>query len=76
MTLVLREPPFDGLRVVRELEPQDPEGNRGEKAQSENSKQLSAERQELLTADLRRWTQKEIPLRILPQRRRGELVGR
>jgi len=29
---VLREPPFDGLRVVRELEPQDPEGNRGAKA--------------------------------------------
>jgi len=28
---VLREPPFDRLRVVRELEPQDPEGNRGAK---------------------------------------------
>ncbi len=28
---VLREPPFDGLSVVRELEPQDPEGNRGAK---------------------------------------------
>jgi len=34
MPPVLREPPFDGLRVVRELEPQDPEGNRGAKAQS------------------------------------------
>ena len=33
MTRVLREPPFDGLRVVRELEPQDPEGNRGAKTQ-------------------------------------------
>ena len=33
MTLVLGEPPFDGLRVVRELEPQDPEGNRGAKTQ-------------------------------------------
>ncbi len=33
MTLVLREPPFNGLRVVRELEPQDPEGNRGAKTQ-------------------------------------------
>jgi len=30
-----------------------------------------AKRQKLLTADLRRWTQKEIPLRILPQRRSG-----
>ena len=28
MPLVFREPPFDGLRVVRELEPQDPVGNR------------------------------------------------
>ncbi len=28
---VLRAPPFDGLRVVRKLEPQDPEGNRGAK---------------------------------------------
>jgi hypothetical protein len=34
---VLREPPFDRLRVVRELEPQDPEGNRGAKAQREPS---------------------------------------
>ncbi len=33
MTRVLREPPFDRLRVVRELEPQDPEGNRGAKTQ-------------------------------------------
>ena len=34
MAPVLREPPFDGLRVVRELEPQEPEGNRGAKTQS------------------------------------------
>jgi hypothetical protein len=33
MNRVLREPPFDRLRVVRELEPQDPEGNRGAKTQ-------------------------------------------
>ncbi len=40
MTLVLREPPFDGLRVVRELELQDPEGNRGAKVQSGLSTEL------------------------------------
>ncbi len=37
MTRVLRESPFDRLRVVRELEPQDPEGNRRAKLQSMSS---------------------------------------
>lgn len=40
-TLVLREPPVDGLRVARAFEPQDPEEYRGAKTQSENSKALS-----------------------------------
>jgi len=35
------------------------------------AKTQSTKRQRLLTADLRRWTQEEIPLGILPQRRRG-----
>jgi hypothetical protein len=46
MPRVLREPPFDRLRVVRELEPQDPDrstqrlstgGNRGAKTQRAQS---------------------------------------
>ncbi len=39
MPRVLREPPFDGLKVVREIEPQDLEGNRGAKTQRVPSSQ-------------------------------------
>jgi hypothetical protein len=38
---VLREPPIDGLRVVRELEPQDPKGNRGAKASFDTLRMVS-----------------------------------
>jgi hypothetical protein len=38
---VLREPPFDRLRVVRELEPQDPEGNREAKASFDTLRMVS-----------------------------------
>ncbi len=61
-TRVLREPPFDGLRVVRELEPQDPEGNRGAKAPfdwTQGGEQCRTTKgakfgKDILTADLRR----------------------
>jgi hypothetical protein len=46
MFRVLREPPFDRLRVVRELEPQDPEGNRGAKTPSEATSKQIAENSE------------------------------
>jgi len=65
---VLREPPFDGLRVVRELEPQDPEGNRGAKAPfdwtqgGEHCRTTKGAKfgKDILTADLRRLTQIKI----------------
>jgi hypothetical protein len=60
MPRVLREPPFDRLRVVRELEPQDPDrstqrlstgGNRGAKPQRAPSFEKPKEAFKNITAE-------------------------